>query len=254
MTRDWPRAVTLACGAAIALVAVAACRTRPAAGGKCHSTDGLVCANPSAALVCQLPAAGAQEGSWVAVPCKGTRGCARQGESDDCDDTVAVEGDPCPTSPPLDYACSPDRKVALVCKEGRFALWRDCRGPEGCTVEAGRNVRCDTTLGEPGDPCAQAGTYACSVDRQAMLSCDGTSLSAASSCRGPDGCRVERESRKVQCDDAVALEGDPCDQEGRIACSADRKAELSCAHGKYGKKRDCRRTDCKVEGSELRCD
>ena len=240
--------------AAVALVAVAACHTRPAPGGKCRATDPLVCGGVDTALVCQLPAPAAQEGAWVAVPCKGTGGCARRSESDECDDTVAAEGDLCPTSPPLDYACSPDRKVALVCRDGRFGIWRDCRGPEGCSVEGGRNVRCDTTLGEPGDPCAQAGTYACSADRQAMLSCDGSSLSTASSCRGPQGCRVERETRKVQCDDAVALDGDPCDQEARIACALDRKAELSCIHGKYGKKRDCRRSDCRLDGNELFCD
>ena len=239
---------------AAVLVAMAACHTKPAAGGKCRATDSLVCGAPDTAFVCQLPAPAAQEGAWVSVPCKGTTGCARRGEGDECDDTVAVEGDLCPTSPPLDYACSPDRKMALACKDGRFGVWRQCRGPEGCAVEGGRNVRCDTTLGQPGDPCAQAGTYACSVDRQAMLSCDGSTLSAASSCRGPQGCRVERETRKVQCDDAVALEGDPCDQEGRIACTVDRKAELSCAHGAYGKKRDCRRSDCRLDGNELFCD
>jgi hypothetical protein len=237
--------------AAAVLVAVVACRSRPTAGGKCSSPDLLVCGDPATALVC---ASAMPQPTWTAVPCKGARGCSRVGEADDCDDTTAASGDACPTNPPLDYACTADRQVALVCEHGRFGVWRNCRGPEGCTVEGGRNVRCDTTLGEAGDPCAQAGTYACSVDRKTMLSCDGKSLSPASSCRGPDGCRVERETRKVSCDDAVAQEGDPCDQEGRIACAVDLKAELSCQKGHYVKKRDCRRSDCQVEGNELRCD
>jgi hypothetical protein len=237
---------------------VAACRNKPAAGGACRVLDQLVCAGADRALVCETAAgsAGAAGGAaaWVEVPCKGGRGCARHGDIDECDDTVAASGDACPRNPPLDYACTGDRAQALVCKEGRFTLWRACRGPEGCQVEGGRNVRCDTTLGEAGDPCAQQGTYACSVDGKTMLLCDGSTLAPASSCRGPQGCRIERESRKVECDDAVALEGDPCDQPKRIACAVDRKSELVCQGSKYVRKRECRRSDCRLEGSELFCD
>jgi hypothetical protein len=190
----------------------------------------------------------------VDVPCKGAQGCSRKGDTDECDDTVAAEGDSCPYNPPLDYACTADKARALVCRDGRYALWRACRGPDACQIEGGRNVRCDTTLGEPGDPCAQQGTYACSSDARAMLLCDGSTLAPASSCRGPGGCHIQRDTRKVECDDALAEEGDPCDQAKRITCAVDRKAELVCQGGKYAKKRDCRRTDCRLEGSELFCD
>ena len=89
------------------------------------------------ALLCEPAEAGGQPGStaWVEVPCRGGRGCGRRGETDECDDTLALEGDACPLDPPLDYACTPDRSRALACKEGRFSLWRACRGPEGCAVE-----------------------------------------------------------------------------------------------------------------------
>jgi hypothetical protein len=230
---------------------MAACRDKPASGGKCRVPDQLVCGGPDRALLCET-------GAWVEVPCKGAQGCSHTSresrDTDECDDTVASEGDPCPRNPPLDYACTADKARALVCKEGRYALWRACRGPDACQVEGGRNVRCDTTLGQPGDPCAQQGTYACSADGKAMLLCDGSTLAAASSCRGPDGCRIQRDTRKVDCDDALAAEGDPCDQPKRIACAVDRKAELVCQDGKYAKKRDCRRTDCRLQGSELFCD
>ena len=245
----------------VAVGAVTACRDRPSAGGKCRVSGQLVCGAPDRALLCEATSPGARVSgasgpatAWVAVPCKGVRGCSRRGETDECDDTVASEGDACPDDPPLDYACTPDRAQALVCKEGHYALWRACRGPDACQVEGGRNVRCDTTLGEPGDPCAQQGTYACSSDTKSMLQCDGSALGAASSCRGPGGCRIQRETRKVECDDALAEEGDPCDQPKRIACAVDRKAELVCQGNKYAKKRDCRRTDCRLDGSELFCD
>jgi hypothetical protein len=237
-------------------VAVVGCRDKPAAGRPCRIVDQVVCAGGDRALLCEPPK-GAPPGSaaaWGDVPCKGAHGCSRKGDADECDDTVASNGDPCPRNPPLDYACAPDRARALVCKEGRYELWRACRGPEGCQVEGGRNVRCDTTLGEVGDPCAQQGTYACSTDQKAMLLCDGSALAAASSCRGPNGCRIQRDSHKVECDDALAQEGDPCDQPKRIACSEDRKSELSCQNSRYVKKRDCRHTDCHLEGSDLFCE
>ncbi len=242
--------------AALVACAVSACRDRPAPGGKCRVPDQLVCGGVDRALLCE-PGPGSAPGAatlWTEVPCKGAQGCAHRGDTDECDDTVATEGDACPRNPPLDYACTADGARALVCKDGRYSLWRACRGPDGCQVEGGRNVRCDTTLGQPGDPCAQQGTYACAADGKAMLLCDGSTLAAASSCRGPDGCRIQKDTRKVDCDDALAEEGDPCDQAKRIACAVDRKAELVCQDGKYAKKRECRRSDCRLQGSELFCD
>jgi hypothetical protein len=214
--------------------------------------DQLLCSATDRALLCE-PAGAASATAWVEVPCKGPRGCARRNDADECDDTVAAPGDACPLSPPLDYACSADGAQALVCKEGRYGLWRACRGPDQCKVEGGRNVRCDTTLGAPGDPCGQQGTYACSTDSTSMLVCDGSALVTASTCRGPAGCHIERDTRKVDCDDSLVEEGDPCDRQ-QIACAVDRKAELVCQGGKYAKKRDCRHGDCRLEGRHLYCE
>ena len=148
---------------------------------------------------------------------------------------------------------------ALVCKDGRFDVWRLCRGPQGCRIVDGRNVHCDTSLGEIDDPCERAGTYACSVDGKTMLACNGKSLVAASSCRGPKACFFEQgepgaEPHKIECDDGVASEGDPCTQPRRITCALDHKEELVCDGHTFAKKRDCRRSDCRIEGTELFCD
>jgi hypothetical protein len=242
--------------------------------------DQLVCSSGDTALVCDSTplaastdsaaspeaapnsAAAAQTSparTWKSVSCRGAKGCARAGDEDECDDTVASAGDPCPRNPPLDYACSMDHSTALVCKDGRFDLWRRCRGPEGCGVVDGRNVRCDTSLGEADDPCEHAGTFSCSVDGKTMLECDGRTLVAASSCRGPKACSFERgemgaEPHKIDCDDGLALDGDPCAQPRRIACTLDHKVELVCDGHRFGKKRECRRSDCRIEGTELFCD
>jgi hypothetical protein len=247
------------CGAGL-VVACAACRTTPTPGEKCSVADQVFCPRHDRALVCEQVApageqgGGAFSGAWVEVLCKGAQGCERRSASSECDDTVASEGDGCPLGPPQDYACTSDHGRALVCKDGRFGTWRECRGPEGCQVVDGRNVKCDTTLGEPGDPCAQKGTYSCSTDRKAMLTCDGSALVPASTCRGPAGCQIEHESTRVDCDDAIAEEGDPCDQARRIACSVDHKAELVCEANRYSRKRGCLRSDCRLDGAELFCD
>lgn len=218
-----------------------------------------MCADLGHALVCAGgastdPGAARDAGTWTRVACRGDGGCAHRGGADDCDDTVAAEGEACPGDPPVDYACTPDGTRALACAAGRFALWRACRGPEGCLVGDVRNIRCDTSLGQESDPCGQSGTYACSEDHKTMLVCDAGALSAATSCSGPAGCAVERETHKVSCDDSVAAEGEPCDEARRITCSMDHKSELVCSGGRYAKKRDCRRTDCRLDGAELFCD
>ena len=230
----------------MAILMVTACRARPSAGQACRVANELACETSGKAWLCDAS-------RWVEIRCRGARGCSRRSGRDECDDSVAMLGDPCPKTA-ADHACSVDRSAALVCNEGTFVLWRRCRGPEGCAVPDGRNVQCDTSLGEKGDPCAQQGAYACSADYHTMLVCDGSALEPASSCRGPKGCVAQRATHKVDCDDSVAAEGDPCDQPRRIACSVDRKAELGCTNGAYTKKRECRHDDCRIEGNELFCD
>ena len=234
-----------------------ACQTRARAGGACHGGDHLRCAGKDRALSCEA-------GAWREVTCRGPHGCGRRGEEDDCDDALAALGDPCPRSPPPDYACAVGRgaaanetvgtRDALVCKDGQFALWRHCRGAEGCAIVGDRRVSCDTTLAEAADPCEKTGSYACTTDGGAMLQCGGETMAVVSSCRGPDGCRFDRDSHKVDCDDGLALEGDPCDWPDRIACALDRKSEMVCKANRYVRKRECRRTDCRVDGSALFCD
>jgi hypothetical protein len=235
---------------ALAIGVFATCRPAARAGGECRVENQWICASKDRGLLCE-------GGAWTELPCRGVGGCARRGAADDCDDTVAQEGDRCPRQLPSDYACSADGARALICKNGRFDLWRNCRGTNRCAVAVDRHLDCDTTLGEPADPCESMGTYACSVDERSMLVCDGRVLVPTSSCRGPEGCRFDRDTHKVDCDDRLATEGDPCDRPNRITCGVDRKLELVCDPGggrKYVKKRECRRTECRIENNELFCD
>jgi hypothetical protein len=251
-------ALPLALSALLAL-GTGACKRKPASGKPCPAAGTVACADTARAFVCggeAPPEAGApaQPWTWSEVVCHGEGGCGRRGASDDCDDTVAADGEPCPPGFPVDYACTSDGARALACVGGKFALWRACRGPAGCHVVDGKNVECDTSLGRDGDPCGKAGAYACSDDGKTMLVCNGAKLSPASSCSGMLGCRIEHDGHRVDCDDSAAVEGEPCDQSRRITCSTDHKAELVCTDGHYAKKRDCRRTDCRLAGAELFCD
>jgi hypothetical protein len=232
--------------------AVLGCHGKPTPGAACQAVEEPLCAGSDRALMCHA-------GTWVEVSCKGSGGCIHQGNADECDDTAAALDDPCPRNPPVDYACTKDARAALVCKDGRFLLWRYCRGKDGCSIAAGRHLNCDTTLGEPGDTCEAAGTYSCSTAQDQMMVCDGKTLAVASSCRGPLGCHFDRDAHKVDCDDTVAREGDLCDRRNRITCSPDGQTELVCESGDagasiYTKKRECRRSPCRIENTDLYCD
>src|SRR5579862_9739547 len=109
----WRRRIGVAFLLAVA-IAVISCRHSPAAAGPCHVPDQLACSGANHALVCDA-------GLWVEVHCRGQRGCAHRGDADECDDTIAEDGDLCPKNPPLDYACTTDGAKALVCKGGRFS-------------------------------------------------------------------------------------------------------------------------------------
>lgn len=248
--RGHGRRVANACVLVLALAAagvVASCRARPIVGTTCRTPDALTCSDLGHALLCDGM-------TWREVPCRGRHGCSHHAGNDDCDDELALVGDPCPHSPAVDYACSLDHKAALECKDGLFSLWRHCRGEGGCRLVGDRRLDCDTTLSETDDPCEKKGTYSCSTDRKAMLECDGRSFLTVATCRGVEGCRFDADTHKVDCSDAVALEGDPCEDERRITCNADGKSELVCQGNRYVRKRECRRMGCRVEGSELYCD
>jgi hypothetical protein len=235
-------------GLCASIVLLGACHAKPRPGAACKQSGELACVAGARALACQ-------SGFWTELPCRGAKGCV-PGANDDCDDTIAAEDDPCPREAPPDYACTADRSTALVCDAGRFRLWRRCRGARHCEVNAGR-LHCDTSVGDVGDRCETVGAYACSVDRQSMLTCDGRALVTASSCRGPEGCNFdgqESQERKVQCDDRIAMEGDACESVDRITCGAGNGFELVCDGHRYRKKRECRRGGCRIQDDELFCD
>ena len=131
-------------------------------------------------------------GKFVVVLCGGPLGCTMLGEHASCDDTVSLEGDHCMVVE--EYAWTPDKKKALVCKSGKFVFYTHCRGAKACE-RTGREVQCDRGRQEIGDPCLTAGDHECAVDENSLLTCkDG---------RGAldKKCKCESHDDRVGCKD-----------------------------------------------------
>jgi len=93
-----------------------------------------------------------------------------------------------------EFACSPDRTMALRCDGDAMALFSRCRGPRGCRV--GENgVLCDQSIAEIGDACTGDGA-ACALDGLNLLVCRGGRFTLKSACTA--GCEAESR-RRVSC-------------------------------------------------------
>ncbi len=63
-----------------------------------------------------------------------------------CDDSVAQEGDACDTNG--EEACSMDKKALYKCQSNKFAAFRQCTGPGGCSyMEQGDRYSCEVAGG-----------------------------------------------------------------------------------------------------------
>lgn len=214
---------------AFAALCVLACTEKPQPGAACKS--GMFCVDAHSALTCQ-------GGVYQPLACHGPRGCIASGQTASCDMQLAEEGETCLGTADT-YACSLDHKKGLACRDGRWALWRTCKGPDGCTWKNKSNVECDSTYADVGDPCTGSGNVACGTEKKSLYVCRGDKFEVYKSCRGPLGCTVK--DKLADCDDSVAAESDPCDVQEERVCTVDHKAQLVCRASKYVKEKDCKR-------------
>ena len=115
-------------------------------------------------------------------------------------------------------------------------LGAGCKPKVGGTCKAGMGA-CD----QPGAPSA----LVCVNGAYAELPC-----------RGPQGC-FQDATKKIQCDDSVANDGDPCltQDNSSDACTVDKKEMVECTDGKFKMKRMCRGPKtCGVAGDTINCD
>lgn len=127
--------------------------------------------------------------------CLGDRGCTMESKKVTCDNSIANAGDACREEE--DYACSPDKKNALVCRGGKFGVASNCKGKNGCRVtgdkNAGFKVECDDSIANLGDPCDKDGHFACSPDEKQIVKCTGKKFVADDKCKKQEKCAVKGE-------------------------------------------------------------
>jgi hypothetical protein len=199
------------------------------AGGKCKPGEA-ICANKTTALSCQ-------NGVLTEVACRGPLACSTFQEHANCDDSIASEGDTCMNASDEEYACSDDKKRALLCKNGKFESYLECRGKAGCAL-LGHQVSCDTSVAAKNDPCKVQGSSACAVDQKEMLICRDGKFAHYRYCRGQAGCYTKEDA--PACDETVSLELDECGLPGFVVCSVDGQSELICQGGRFVKSRACK--------------
>jgi hypothetical protein len=159
-------------------------------GDRCGKVDegAAVCAGDRAMLACH-------SGKFETVPCLGPKGCELSAGQPHCDQSVATSGDACKKENAK--ACSADGGRVLACKLGRMSELYECRGEKRCSAEAGK-LACDQTVAQLGDSCDKGlhGHIACSLDKQALLECQGERFVSSERCKAGTKCMVSGQSTK----------------------------------------------------------
>ncbi len=97
-------------------------------------------------------------------------------------------GNPC--SPPEAPGCDEGAPRLLRCQDGRWAVYSDCHGPEGCAAQ-GDSLTCDTSGNSLGDRCAPIaeGKIRCQPDGgQRILKCTDGGLVSLLECAQGTSC------------------------------------------------------------------
>lgn len=240
-----PRAQARAAVAVAFLASLfAASGCRKGEGSSCKGRESM-CLDKTTALTCV--------GEKLAkAPCSGPLGCIRFEDHANCDVSVSSEGAACLGENEDDYACSPDKKRALLCSKGKIVKVEDCRGKGGCAV-AGHTLSCDQAVAIPGDACKTADANACTADGTQQLRCQNGKFVIYRQCRGKKGCVVEEDL--TTCDQTQALEGDACGVQGLVVCALDGRTELVCQGSTFLRSRTCKKGCVAAEaGRRVACD
>jgi hypothetical protein len=220
----------------------------------CKKGEGSSCKGDESTCLDKTTALACRDGKFVKVACRGPLACAKFRDRANCDDSVANDGDSCMGDGDEEYACTPDKKRALLCNRGRFERHLECRGKNGCGL-LGRTVSCDTSVAVAGDPCKAPGAVACAEDEKHMLVCRDGKFALHRFCRGQFGCQLKADT--PTCDETLSVEGDPCGLAGYVVCSVDGQSELVCQGGRFQKSRSCKKSGCVVTnraGRAIDCD
>jgi hypothetical protein len=240
------RTATLLCAIGLAATFVAC---KPKAGGSCKIELKEVCSDDKHALACH-------DGKWEEMQCRGPSGCAKNGSENNCDQTIAEDKDVC--NVPDDHLCTADKKSMLECNRAkRWSFVQSCLGPRACVLDQ-KKVTCDNSIANAGDACTEPDDYACTGDGLTALVCKEGKFIVASNCKGKNHCKVGGDRTagfKVECDDSIAVVGEPCEREGHYSCAMDEKSIVKCKDKKFVQDDKCTRRGekCSVRGDLVGC-
>jgi hypothetical protein len=233
---------------AIAGIAMTLVACKPKAGASCKTELKEACTGDKQALACH-------DGRWEEMTCRGPGGCSKSGSDFVCDQSIAEEKDVCNV---VDvHLCTADKKAMLECgRNRRWSFVQACLGARGCSL-ADRKVTCDNSVANVGDTCTEEEDYACTADGNSALVCKSGKFAVASNCKGKNRCRVGGDKAsgfKVECDDSIAVVGEPCEREGHYACAPDEKSIVRCKDKKFVADDKCKKNDkCAVKGEQVGC-
>jgi hypothetical protein len=130
---------------------------------------------------------------WTFVQtCLGDRGCVMADKKVTCDNSIANVDDACREED--DYACTPDKQAALVCRGGKFVPAAPCKGPKACRItgskDSGFKVECDDSLASAGDACEKEEHFSCTADERAILKCKNKRFEIEEKCRPKEKCQI----------------------------------------------------------------
>lgn len=224
---------------------VFACKPKVGAGCKIESKEH--CVDDKKALACH-------DGKWEELSCKGPEGCSKASGDHICDQSVAEDKDVCNLND--DHVCTSDKKSMLKCSNNHWSVVQSCSGDRGCTMEKKR-VTCDNSIAREGDACREEDDYACSIDKKTALACRKSVFVQTNQCKGPKGCKVSGTKEagfKIECDDSIANQGDPCEKEEHYSCSADERSILKCKGKKFDVEDKCKAKEkCQIRGGQVGC-
>jgi hypothetical protein len=219
------------------------CKAKLGSGCK-PGKDRDVCADPTTALHCNA------DETYGELKCAGALGCMKLGAKINCDNTTAEADEACLNEGEEAHACSKSKKRALVCKGDKFMPYLECKGPKGC-VMTGKNLACDNTIAERGDPCLKPGSLACSVDAKNRFMCKDGKWEIERYCRGRDACQVRMND--FFCDTSLSELNDPCGVAGSLVCDVDGTRQLICKGGKYTEDIPCKQGCAIMKDRKIDC-
>jgi hypothetical protein len=217
---------------------------KPGPGSSCDPREAR-CLDATRAIVCD-------DGTFVAVPCRGKAGCSTVQESTSCDFSGNQPGDTCASSHEGVAVCV-GGDAMLSCRGRKFERV-PCRGARGCEM-IGAQANCDQSVSELGEACKKDNAKACSADKTQVLSCADGHMTAQYFCRGEGRCSSS--GGKLGCDQTTAKLGDACDKSlaGHIACSEDKKSLITCQNERFVPSEKCKPgTLCVVSGQSTKCE